>query len=68
MAKRSANPAQSFAKRLFEAAAKLGVNVRVEIYPDVTIVATTSPSPTPNDSDNAAIELDEWMRKYANQT
>jgi hypothetical protein len=68
MAKRSANPTQSIAKRLFEAAAKVGVNVRVEFHPDGMIVATTSPSPGLTDPDRAATELDGWMRKHANQT
>jgi hypothetical protein len=67
MAKRPANPAQTLAKRLLEAAAKIGVNVRVE-FPDGTIVTTTQASSLPI-SDDAAFDLERWMKKHhANPT
>jgi hypothetical protein len=64
MAKRSANPAQSFAKRLFEAAAKAGVNVRVECHPNGMTVVTTTTAPMLPVSDDAAADLDGWVRKH----
>jgi hypothetical protein len=64
MAKRPTNPAQSFAKRLFEAAAKAGVNVRVELHPDGMTVVTATTAPMLPASDDADIELERWMRKH----
>ena len=69
MAKRSANPAQSFAKRLFKAASKAGMNVRVELHPDGMTVVTTTSAPMLPVSDDAAADLDGWVRKHhANPT
>jgi len=69
MSKRSANPAQSIAKGLLAAAAKVGVNVRFEFHPDGTMVATTTSASTLPASDDAAADLDGWMRKpHANPT
>jgi hypothetical protein len=64
MAKRPANPAQSFAKRLFEAASKAGINVRVELHPDGMTVVTTTTGPMLPASDDADNELERWMRKH----
>jgi hypothetical protein len=63
MTKRSANPAQAFARRLFEAAAKVGVNVRMEFHPDGRVVATTTTAPMLPSSDNVSADLERWMRK-----
>lgn len=68
MAKRPVNPTQSFTKRLFEAAAKVGLNVRVEFHPDGTIVATTTTAPMLPVPDDAATELERWMKQHANPT
>jgi hypothetical protein len=65
MARRSANPTQSFVKRLFEAAAKLGASVRVEIHPDDTTVVTTTTAPMlPALDEGGATDLERWMRKH----
>lgn len=53
---------QTDAKRLFKAAARAGVKVRVEFRPDGTIIATTeSEATTPEHVD---ADLDTWMRKH----
>jgi hypothetical protein len=50
---------QSDANRLFKAAAKAGVKVRLEFRPDGTIIATTVGT-----APDVGTELDEWMEKH----
>jgi hypothetical protein len=64
MSNRPARFTQSDAKRLFNAAANAGVNVRVEFHPDGTIIASIGNRVTelvPNDADT---DLDKWMKKH----
>jgi hypothetical protein len=64
MRSRLAKFTQSDAKRLFKAAVKAGVEVRLEFRPDGTIIASTiseATELTPNDADT---DLDKWMTKH----
>jgi hypothetical protein len=54
---------QSDAKRLFKAAVKAGVNVRLEFHPDGTIVAITDKSAEPSGKGEPSSESPETIRK-----
>jgi hypothetical protein len=64
MSSRQAKFTQSDAKRLFKAAAKAGVNVRVEFRSDGTIIATTGNVGTVSAINDVNSELDEWMEEH----
>jgi hypothetical protein len=55
---------QSQANRLVKAAAKAGVNMRLEFRPDGTIIAITGRVATPPMHEDADTELDKWMKKH----
>jgi hypothetical protein len=60
---RRAKFTEADAKRLFRAAAKAGLNVRVEFRLDGTIVAFTDNTTTAATINNPN-ELDEWMKNH----
>lgn len=62
MPTRPANLSQSDATRLFKAAAKANVVVRIEFRPDGTIIATTGRVAAPPAEDGST-DLDKWMEK-----
>jgi hypothetical protein len=51
---------ESEVTRVFRAAEKAGKQVRVEIRPDGTLVATPLPKELPADSSTADAELERW--------
>jgi hypothetical protein len=55
---------QSDARRLFQAAATAGVNLRVEFRPDGTIIASTGNGGALPVIDSLNVDLDEWMKKH----
>jgi hypothetical protein len=64
MPARFARFTQTDAKRLFKAAANVGINVRLEFRPDGTIVAITSGMAPSGTTDGAETDLDRWMNKH----
>lgn len=55
--------------RLLAAAKKVGVNVRLEIRPDRTLVVTSGSKDTEVSPDGVDTQLDKWMKKHhANPT
>jgi hypothetical protein len=63
MTSRPAKFTQSHANRLFKAAAKAGVNLRVEFHPDGTIIATTDILSEPKGDGAPPSEAPEEIRK-----
>ena len=55
---------QADAKRLFKAAVKAGVNVRVEFWPDGTIIASTVTGTTRLLPEDVNGDLDTWIKKH----
>jgi hypothetical protein len=64
MSNRPTKFTQSDAKRFFKAAAKAGVDVRLEFRPDGTVVATTNGAVSTVATDEAKNDLDSWMKKH----
>jgi hypothetical protein len=55
--------------RLLAAAKKVGVNVRLEIRPDRTLVVTSGSKDAEVSPDGLDTQLDKWMKKrHANPT
>ena len=63
---------QSDAGRIFKAARKAGVDVKVEFRPDGTIIATTGKAMASTTDEKLSVddELEQWQRKksHANQS
>ncbi len=64
MRSRLARFTESDAKRLFKAAVKAGVDVRLEFRPDGTIIATSGSATAGANSEDVDTELDKWMKKH----
>jgi hypothetical protein len=63
MSRRPAKFTQTQVSRLFAAAAKVGVNLRLEIRPDGTLIAN-SESKTTEPPTCVDTELDTWMKRH----
>jgi hypothetical protein len=61
---RPAKFTQAEVRRLFAAAAEVGINVRLEIRPDGTLIATCGCKTTEVPPKYADTELDTWMKKH----
>jgi hypothetical protein len=64
MSRKSAKFTQTDANRLFRAAVKVGIEVRVEFRPDGTIIASTGNSTTRLLPEDVNGDLDTWIKKH----